>query len=190
LYKSLVRHHGKMVSFGLDLGNSASKALKDSFTTALPFLVLVALVIVSQYIQTKQMTARNTQEANPQTQMMTRIMPIFFGYISYAIPAGVNVYFLVSAVFRIVQQEAMYRWDPHVSKHVAEAKSRGAIETKAKDVEKPQAKPPQGKPSQAPPPQSTKNLTPPKGAAPNGNGKPAGRPADNRATSKRKKRGR
>jgi YidC/Oxa1 family membrane protein insertase len=136
LYKALVHDKGKMVSFGLDLGNSASKALKTSFTTALPFIILVVLVVVTQYIQTKQMTARNPQAAaaNPQAQTMTRVMPVFFGLISYSIPAGVNVYFLASAVFRIVQQEAMYRWDPHLIKHLEATKSTKPIDTKSIDT--------------------------------------------------------
>jgi YidC/Oxa1 family membrane protein insertase len=138
LYKSIARHDGRLVSFGINLGESASKALKDSVTTALPFLILVALVVVTQYIQTRQMTNRNPQAAaaNPQAQMMTRIMPVFFGFISYGIPAGVNVYFLVSALFRIAQQEAMYRWDPHVSKHAAENR-KGVIDTKSKEIPTP-----------------------------------------------------
>jgi YidC/Oxa1 family membrane protein insertase len=145
LYKSIARHNGRLVSFGINLGESASKALKDSVTTALPFLILVALVVVTQYIQTRQMTNRNPQAAaaNPQAQMMTRIMPVFFGFISYGIPAGVNVYFLVSALFRIAQQEAMYRWDPHVSKHAAE-RGKGVIDTKSKEIPTPKDSP-QGK---------------------------------------------
>jgi len=143
LYKALVRDHGKMVSFGLDLGNSANKALKVGFTTGLPFLILVLLVVLTQYYQTKQMTARNPQAAaaNPQAQTMTRIMPVFFGVISYSIPAGVNVYFLASAVFRIVQQELMYRFDPHVKKHVEAGKSEQGkpIDTKSQDVTKPKS---------------------------------------------------
>jgi YidC/Oxa1 family membrane protein insertase len=143
LYKSIAAHNGKLVSFGINLGESASKALKDSVTTALPFLILVALVVVTQYIQTRQMTNRNPQAAaaNPQAQMMTRIMPVFFGFISYGIPAGVNVYFLVSALFRIAQQEAMYRWDPHVSKHAAENR-KGVIDTKSKEIPTPKDSPP------------------------------------------------
>jgi YidC/Oxa1 family membrane protein insertase len=39
-------------------------------------------------------------------------MPIFFAIIYISIPAGVNVYFIVSSLFRIGQQDAMYRWDP------------------------------------------------------------------------------
>ncbi|MDQ1436452.1 MAG: YidC/Oxa1 family rane protein insertase [Acidimicrobiaceae bacterium] len=143
LYKALVHDGGKMVSFGLDLAKSAS-VHHPSFVTALPFFVLVALVMLTQYFQTKQMTARNpaAAQANPQAQTMTRVMPIFFGFISYSIPAGVNVYFLSSALFRIVQQEAMYRFDPHVVRHVEASKnaSTKTIETKSKDVTKPDDK--------------------------------------------------
>lgn len=136
LYKALLEDGGKMPSLGIDLAKAASDS-HGGFTSALPFFFLVALVMGTQYFQTKQMTGRNpaAAAANPQTQMMTRIMPIFFGFISYSIPAGVNVYFLASAVFRIVQQEAMYRWDPHVVRHMEAVKGQH-VETKAKDVTK------------------------------------------------------
>lgn len=158
LYKALQDGDGKMVSWGIDLGNSANKAISDSIGAALPFLILIGLVVATQYFQTKQMTSRNPQgaAANPQMQMMTRVMPIMFGFISYSIPAGVNVYFLVSALFRIAQQEAMYRWDPHVSAHHAERQAehkkgdKGGgkpIETKAQEVGKDAPPPaPNGRP--------------------------------------------
>ena len=138
LYDALVQDGGKMMSFGIDLAKSASDPPAGGFGKALPYLILVALVIATQYFQTKQMTSRNPgSQANPQAQMMTRIMPIFFGFISFSIKAGVNFYFLASALFRIAQQEAMYRWDPHVVRHHAAAKeTRGTIDTKAKDVTK------------------------------------------------------
>lgn len=147
LYKALVEDGGKMMSFGVDLAKTASDS-HGSFGKALPFFVLVALVIFTQYFQTKQMTARNPSagQANPQVQMMTRVMPIFFGFISFSIKAGVNIYFLASAVFRIVQQEAMYRWDPHVVRHAAAARESRAIDTKAKEVTKDQAGSGNGKP--------------------------------------------
>ena len=139
LYQALVEDGGKMPSFGVDLAKAASDS-HGAFSSALPFFLLVVLVMATQYFQTKQMTNRNPSAAaaNPQMQMMTRIMPIMFGFISYSIPAGVNVYFLASALFRIAQQEAMYRWDPHVVRHVEASKN--AIETKAKDVTKPDPK--------------------------------------------------
>lgn len=142
LYQALIKDGHKMPSLGIDLANSASKAISDSITEALPFIILIALVIATQYFQTKQMTNRNPQAAaaNPQMQMMTRVMPIMFGFISYGIPAGVNIYFLVSALFRIAQQEAMYRFDPHVSAHHKERQDEHhkskTIDTKAQDVPK------------------------------------------------------
>jgi YidC/Oxa1 family membrane protein insertase len=45
-------------------------------------------------------------------QTMQRVMPIFFALIYISIPAGVNIYFIVSSLFRIAQQDGMYRWDP------------------------------------------------------------------------------
>ena len=125
LYKSLL---GKtqMKSFGLDLADSASKALHKSFVHALPFLLLVAVVIVTQIIQTRQMMGRNPGAAqNQQAQMMNKLMPALFGIWSYLFPAGLNVYFLVSNVMRIGQQSLMYRLDPSLSASAAKAKEDG-----------------------------------------------------------------
>lgn len=135
LYRDLVVDHGKMRAFGLDLARSAKSVLSahGSFFTVLPFVVLIALVVVTQYIQTKQMSGRTpAAQQNPQTQMMQRVMPAFFGFISYTIPAGVNVYFLISALFRIGQQSAMYRYDPVLKAHVAQDVKE--IEAKAYDA--------------------------------------------------------
>jgi YidC/Oxa1 family membrane protein insertase len=146
LYKALIKSGGHMKSLGIDLSSAASHH-HSSFLAALPFFILVALVIVTQYIQTRQMTARTPASAQTaQTQMMTRIMPIFFGFISYSIPAGVNVYFLVSALFRIAQQEAMYRFDPQLSQHALNVKESKAVDPKTKPIEtKAKEVPPNGK---------------------------------------------
>jgi YidC/Oxa1 family membrane protein insertase len=171
LYQALVRDEGHMKSFGLDLSNSASQH-HPSFSTALPFFILVALVIITQYIQTRQMTSRTPASAQTaQTQTMTRVMPLFFGFISFSIPAGVNIYFLVSALFRIAQQEAMYRFDPALSQHAANVRESKAtappIEAKAKDVpkngkaEKPADKP--AKNGKATEPKSSGRVTKPQG---------------------------
>lgn len=138
LYQDLVHDGGKMVSFGMDLAKAASRG-HNGFGDALPYFVLVALVVVAQYVQTRQMNGRNkSAQANPQMQIMQRVMPIFFGVISFSIAAGVNVYFLVSALFRITQQELMYRFDPVLAAHVEQQ----VKEVEAKAYEKP--KPPKG----------------------------------------------
>jgi YidC/Oxa1 family membrane protein insertase len=175
LYQDLVEDGGRMMSLGIDLAKSATFA-HNGFGKALPYFVLVGLVVATQYFQTKQMTSRNPQAAaaNPQMQMMTRVMPIFFGVISISIKAGVNIYFLASALFRIAQQELMYRFDPHIVRHHKAVREAAPIETKAKDVPKP---------------------APPASGGTNGKGKsePKGKATTSRSqasANRRKKRGR
>src|SRR4051794_38393380 len=102
MYKDIVAAGGKLMSFGMDLAESAKEAWSHSPAKAVPFLVLVALVIFTQYYQQRQMNARNPQGAqNQQAVMMARIFPVVFGFISWQIPAGVVIYFLVSNVWVI-----------------------------------------------------------------------------------------
>jgi len=114
LYKSLLHSH-HMRAFGINLEESANKALaKHGLVSALPFLVIAVLVFLTQWYNQRQMTGRNPQtaQANPQAQMMTKVMPLLFGVWAFIFTAGLNVYFLVSTVFRIAQQDLMYRLDP------------------------------------------------------------------------------
>ncbi|MGI8685355.1 MAG: YidC/Oxa1 family membrane protein insertase [Acidimicrobiales bacterium] len=133
LFQALRASGGRMKSFGIDLAQSASDK-HSSFTRALPFFLIVAFVVFTQYIQTRQTMARNTKAASPQQQIILKVMPAFFGLISLSIPAAVNVYFLVSALFRIGQTAAMYRFDPALSAH-AEKHAR-EIEAKVTEVRK------------------------------------------------------
>lgn len=166
LFQDLVADGGKMQDLGMDLARRATDT-HSSFGVALPFFVLVALVVVAQYVQTKQMQGRNkSAQANPQMQMMTRVMPIVFGVISFSIAAGVNVYFLVSAMFRIAQQEFMYRFDPVLKRHVAEQVKE--VEAKAYDKPKDAGKA-LGKGGNGKAPKGTGN-----GRAGGGGGKPGG----------------
>ena len=139
LYQALRESGGTMKSFGVDLANAASEG-HGSFARAIPFFVIVALVVATQYYQTRQTMARNTQAASPQQQILLKVMPGFFGLISLNIPAGVNVYFLASALFRIAQTGAMYRFDPtlkaHARKHIDEIEAK-SVEVKRKPTPKP-----------------------------------------------------
>jgi YidC/Oxa1 family membrane protein insertase len=121
LFRDLVRGGGRMMSFGVDLAQSAT-AHHANFLSALPYYFLVAGAVAASYFQMKRMYARNPQALanNPQAAMMNRIFPVMTGMISLNLPAGIALYFVISNLFRIGQQEAMYRWDPHVSKHAKE----------------------------------------------------------------------
>ena len=95
----------EMVSFGVDLAQSMSKALgSDGVLGATPYLLMVGLVAITGFVQQKQISGRNPSAQSSQQQMITRIMPAFFALISISIPAGVVVYFVVSNLVRIGQQ--------------------------------------------------------------------------------------
>jgi YidC/Oxa1 family membrane protein insertase len=70
----------------------------------------VLAVTATSYIQQKQVSGRNPQsQINPQQQMLMRIMPLFFAFISFTLPSGIVVYFLVSNLFRVGQQAFITR---------------------------------------------------------------------------------
>lgn len=123
----------KMPFLGIDLAKAA-RSVHGSIGHLAPLYILIALVIVTGFIQARQMSGRSPQAAaaNPQAQMMQKVFPLFTGFISIEIPAGVVLYFLVSNVFRIVQTDLMYRLDPKLS---SEVKSEVAeIEAKAEEI--------------------------------------------------------
>jgi membrane protein insertase Oxa1/YidC/SpoIIIJ len=98
-----------MVSWGMDLAK-APGSVSGGLGTAAPFYVLVAAIVFTGYYQQRQMTARTPASAqNPQMQMMGKIFPIFFGFISLQIPAGVGVYFATSNLWQIGQQAIIFR---------------------------------------------------------------------------------
>jgi YidC/Oxa1 family membrane protein insertase len=102
----------KGLSFlGMDLGKAASN-LSGGFVDALPYFLLIALVVVTGYLQFKQTQSRQTSQANPQMAMMGKIFPVMFAFISYSLPSGVVLYFLVSNAWQIGQQALIFRTMP------------------------------------------------------------------------------
>ena len=134
LFKSLAGKGGEMVEWGIHLERSASQQVSQSFGKAIPMILLAVVGVATSYFQTKRMSARNPQaaQANPQAQMMQRIFPLMFGVICWVSPAGVVVYFVVSNLFRIAQQELMYKFDPVLAKEVR--KEVQEVETKAVEL--------------------------------------------------------
>jgi YidC/Oxa1 family membrane protein insertase len=68
------------------------------------YYVLVAFMMASTYYQQKQMAGQATGPQAKQMQMMGRVMPLFLGFISLNIPAGVIIYWSVSNLWTIGQQ--------------------------------------------------------------------------------------
>jgi YidC/Oxa1 family membrane protein insertase len=108
LYQSLLESGGKMVSWGIDLARSASS--QKGLGNAWPYYVLVVITVATGFYQQRQMTARMPAgSTNAQMKMIGRVFPAMIGLISLSIPAGVVVYFIVSNIWQIAQQEVTFR---------------------------------------------------------------------------------
>jgi YidC/Oxa1 family membrane protein insertase len=79
----------------------------DGFVTAIPYVVTILVVMATAYWQQRQTMAKQ-KEGQPQQQQpgqaIMKIFPVFFGFISFTLPAGLVVYFAASQIFRIGQQ--------------------------------------------------------------------------------------
>jgi YidC/Oxa1 family membrane protein insertase len=114
MYHDIVASHGHLVAFGMDLTKSAL-AHHNGVLAAAPFWIALLIMAATSYMQSAMMMNRNqaAAAANPQMRMMKYLAPLF-ALICIRFPAGVVVYYAVSNICRILQQDAMYRFDPKV----------------------------------------------------------------------------
>jgi YidC/Oxa1 family membrane protein insertase len=114
LYQNLIHSGGKMQAFGLDLADSV-RSHQSHWIDVIPYVVVILIAVALQYVSIWQITNRNPQAgANQQMQQIQKFMPLIFIFIYIEFPAGVGLYFIVSSMFRIGQQEWMYKRDPHI----------------------------------------------------------------------------
>jgi len=70
---------------------------------------MIALVALTGWYQVRQTQARQLQSGNAppnaQMQAMTKIFPVFFAFICFGLNAGAILYFVVSNIWRIGQQQ-------------------------------------------------------------------------------------
>jgi YidC/Oxa1 family membrane protein insertase len=83
---------------------------------SIPYILLIALIVVAGYYQQVQTMKRRTdspdQEPNAQMQTMQkamRFMPLLFGFISWNFVTGLGLYFATSNSFRVGQQAIILR---------------------------------------------------------------------------------
>jgi len=106
---------GNQTTFlGMDLGLKVSEAVAVGIGTAIPYLLMLAIMVASQYVQQWHATAGQVRPDNPQaaaTQMITKVMPLFIGFVSYNFPAGLVLYWMTGNIFRLLQQVVIFRID-------------------------------------------------------------------------------
>jgi YidC/Oxa1 family membrane protein insertase len=125
--------HGseRMMAFGVDLAQSASKALAEGFGHGLPHVVMVAIVAVSSYYQQKQIQGRNPNaEIPPQQKMLMRLMPVMFVFFAFVSPAALVVYFVVSNLYRIGMQHYITRTLYHGEDSLGAQAQKATLEAK------------------------------------------------------------
>lgn len=103
---------------GMDVVTSPRQAVAGGIVGAVPYLIVVALIIVTGFHQQRQGTlrrrnGRREQQTPAQQQMktITSVMPILFGFISYSLLLGVDLYIAVGQLVRLSQQAWIRRLD-------------------------------------------------------------------------------
>jgi membrane protein insertase Oxa1/YidC/SpoIIIJ len=132
LYLAIQHAHGQLVSFGVNLADSLRSA-GLGWEARVPLAAIVVAAVALQWLQVACASSGSGAPAveGPQTRQgkrMKRVLPIVFAIIYISVPAGVNIYFIVSGFIRIAQQELIHRFDPGIreSLHALRARTRPA----------------------------------------------------------------
>lgn len=119
LADALLDHDSSTSFLSLDMLQSPSEAMAEGLSVGLPAIVLVLVIVATSYYQVYQTTRRNKSKNNGQAeskqaqqmQMISKIMPLFMGFISWTFPMGLGLYFAVSNGFRVAQQAVIFHLD-------------------------------------------------------------------------------
>ena len=131
LFQNLDLHAG-LAFFTMDLQVPPSEVA--TWLERIPYLVLILLVILTALFQQNQIQKKAGKSDNPQAQQMQmigKIMPIFFGFISWTLPTGLVLYFLTGNIFRIGQQALIVKMDDKESDNKKSNKKDEKNETDA-----------------------------------------------------------
>jgi membrane protein insertase Oxa1/YidC/SpoIIIJ len=91
---------------------------------------MVALMVGTTFYQQRQMQKNASGPQAQQMKIMTTIMPVFLGFISLQIAAGVLVYWVTTNTWQIVQQAIMLRKREETTTVKAQTKSDQPKEVK------------------------------------------------------------
>jgi YidC/Oxa1 family membrane protein insertase len=146
LFAAIVEDRAEFL--GIELGCSPTQAAsreavrlcagpgtEGGVVPAIPYFVLVALMVGTTYYQTKQMQRASAGPAAQQQQLMARIMPVFLGFISISISAGVLVYWVTTNAWQIGQQYMMLRRRAQAEPQPARGSGKGPARQPPKSSE-------------------------------------------------------
>ena len=173
----------EMLSFGLDLHLSPSEAMQADFVKGIPYALLIVALGGLFFIQQRMVASRTASPTMSPTQAkIMQYLPVAFAIFQVFLPTALVVYYMVQAVFRILQQGYITRrfyGEDGLGKQAQEASVK-ARELGKDDSDKPSKQ--KNQQSQAPAPIQSKRVTPGKNRP-----TPSGRPARPVPPSKRNK---
>ena len=108
LYLDLIQDN-EMNWIGIDLSRTPFEVVTNSLGQALPYVLMVVIVAFLGWYQQRQIQGRMTGEISSQQQMIMRIIPWMLPIFAITMPAGLVLYFIVSAMLRIAQQAYITR---------------------------------------------------------------------------------
>jgi YidC/Oxa1 family membrane protein insertase len=186
MYQDIVAAHGHLNAFGMDLSLNAFSH-HGSVAAAAPYWILILILAGTGYLQSAMMMNRNPAAAqNPQMRLM-KYLPLVFVVFFIRFPAGVLLYYAMSNVCRIVQQDAMYRFDPKVKALVSQEVQEVEAHTHDIDEQNGARNPGTGSKSASRPPNTDADAASAKRAGatpPRGGGNSAAKDAGARPASK------
>lgn len=124
----------EMDFLSMDLSQTALEAAASGLVTALPYFVLIAVVLVSSLYQQRQIRGRNTgAPVNPQQEIIMKVLPWMLPVFSLTMPAALVVYFVVSNLYRIGQQgyitRSLYKGEDSLGAQAARSRAAAQDET-------------------------------------------------------------
>lgn len=123
---------------GMMLDTSPAQAMSaGGVIEALPYLVMIVLMVATQYIQqwhsTYGQVSNKGQPGAGAQQAITKIMPLFIGFISWNFPAGLVVYWATSNLFRLGQQVLIFKIDGRPPSPGSNGESNGSNKAQKSD---------------------------------------------------------
>ncbi len=105
---------GNSTFLGMMLGTTPAEAVGLGLVGAIPYLMVIVFMVATQYVQQWHSTYgqdRPDQKGAGAQQAITKIMPLFIGFISWNFPAGLVLYWTTSNLFRLGQQVLIFKID-------------------------------------------------------------------------------
>jgi YidC/Oxa1 family membrane protein insertase len=128
---------------GMNLVTTPSEAFSTGLLYALPYLGLILIMVVTQYVQQWHATYGQVKNADQKgaaaQQAITKILPLFIGLISWNFPAGLVLYWSTGNLFRFGQQALIFKIDGRPTIPTEEVPAK-AVEGDGEGEKKPQPK--------------------------------------------------